>query len=169
VEGFIVPSPSALQEAAEQFARRIGVVIVDRLGFGQDGTVFKTEPQSAIKIFGDQERYSRELTVYQRLRSRGVSTVRGHNVPQLLAWDHSLLAIQMTIVVPPFVLDFAGARLDRRPDFDDEVMNEWEQEKQELFGRRWRDVRLVIAHLAGMGIHLLDIHPGNIRFGDADE
>jgi len=39
---------------------------------------------------------------------------------QTFASRHNL---QLTIVAPPFVLDFAGARLDVPPDFPDEV---WE-------------------------------------------
>lgn len=152
--------------AAKRFAYLCGVEIVNRLGFGQDGTVFGTAPPSAIEVFVDRPRFFRELAAYQRLHAHGISAVRGHNVPLLLGWDEELLAIQMTIVAPPFLLDFAGARLDRPFEFGPVALEEWRAEKQEMFGARWREVRLVMSFMEGLGIYLHDIHPGNIRFGD---
>ena len=35
-------------------------------------------------------------------------------------------------------MDFAGAHLDHRPDFPDEVWQEWEREKSEQFGVQWQ-------------------------------
>lgn len=76
----------------------------------------------------------------------------------------------MTVVEPPFLLDFAGGYLDESPDFPDEVIEQWHEEKVEQFGRaRWERVQLVLAVLRGRyGIHLLDVNPGNITF-DKDE
>ena len=72
----------------------------------------------------------------------------------------------MTIVKPPFLLDFAGAYLDRAPDFPPEVIDEWREQKAEQFGDRWPDVIAVLEFLKSRyGIHLLDIHPANITFG----
>jgi hypothetical protein len=45
--------------------------------------------------------------------------------------------VEMEIVQPPFVLDFAGAYLDRRPDFPEDVYAEWQAEKAEQFGDDW--------------------------------
>lgn len=70
----------------------------------------------------------------------------------------------MTIVRPPFVLDFAGAYLDRAPDYPDEVMEEWLAEKVEQFGERWPEVRRVVAAFRQWGIYLADVKPGNIEF-----
>ena len=72
----------------------------------------------------------------------------------------------MTIVVRPFVLDFAGAYLDIPPEFSDEVWAEWEAEKQEQFGARWPTVQAVLAAFEELDIHLLDVTPNNIAFLD---
>jgi hypothetical protein len=41
--------------------------------------------------------------------------VAGFAVPQLIHHDDRLWVVEMGIVSPPFVLDFAGAYLDLRP------------------------------------------------------
>jgi hypothetical protein len=50
----------------------------------------------------------------------------------------------MTIVEPPFLLDFGGADLDHRVDFPEEVMIEWHEEKREEFGERSSIVKRVL-------------------------
>ncbi len=62
-------------------------------------------------------RIIKRSTPYLRLRELQVESIRGHAVPQLLHFDDEFLAIEMTIVSPPFCLDFGGAYLDRPPDF----------------------------------------------------
>ena len=74
--------------------------------------------------------------------------------------------IEMSIVKRPFVLDFAGTFLDHAPDFSEEVMAEWEAEKQEQFGSRWRDAQAILREFEGFGIFIVDVNPGNISFGD---
>ena len=44
--------------------------------------------------------------------------------------------IEMTVVTPPFLLDFAGAYLDWPPEFSSEATEYWLHEKQEQFGTR---------------------------------
>ena len=94
--------------------------------------------------------------------------VADHNVPRLRDADDALLAIEMTIVERPFVLDFAGAKLPHEvPDFEAEVIEEHLEHLRELFGPRWADA----LHVAEMfrlatGYTLLDIHPGNVAFAD---
>jgi hypothetical protein len=70
----------------------------------------------------------------------------------------------MSIVSPPFILDFAGAYLDKRPPFDAEQLAEWDRDKMEQFEGRWREVRSALAHLQGCGIYLNDVKPGNVEF-----
>jgi len=112
------------------------------------------------------EPFQRELDCYERLRDHSVLDIRGHRVPRLLAWDHELWVIEMTTVKRPFLLDFAGAWLDNPPDFADEVVEQWHEEKLHQFGERWPDVQAVLAILQSRyGIYLLDIHPGNLTFG----
>jgi hypothetical protein len=68
----------------------------------------------------------------------------------------------MEIVQPPFVLDFAGAYLDRRPEFPTDVYADWLAEKAEQFGDDWPLVQSIMATLAGIGVFLADVKPGNI-------
>jgi hypothetical protein len=98
--------------------------------------------------------------------STSVTTVQGFNVPELIAFDDGLLTLEMTIVRRPFVLDFASAYLDRRPEFPEDVWATWEEEKKEQFEARWRAVHEVLAAFERLGIYLLDVSPGNIGFLD---
>ena len=53
------------------------------------------------------------------------------------AWsnfDDELQVIEIEIVKPPYLLDFGKAHLDKRPDFPEETMAEWEEQLVELFG-----------------------------------
>lgn len=103
-------------ERAELFAAENGRTLIGQLGYGYDGNVFATERQSAIKVLRFQRLYERERDVYLRLRSRSIIDVAGFAVPQLIHHDDRLWVVEMGIVSPPFVLDFAGAYLDRRAE-----------------------------------------------------
>ncbi len=118
----------------------------------------------ALKAHRFAEAYFRELAVYQRLKERGLSTLHGFNVPQLLGSDDRLRILEMTIVRRPFVLDFAGAHLDSRPEFPAEVWADWEVEKREQFEGRWPTVEKILSAFEELGIYLLDVSPGNIAF-----
>lgn len=115
-----------------------------------------------------RDTYDRELAAYRRLADQGVSDVLGHHVPQLLRFDAVMLVIDVTIVHPLFLLDFASAWLDQPPGFGEEVLEEWLEEKLEQFAERWPHVATVLAELERYGIHLMDIHPGNITFAEAN-
>lgn len=137
--------------------------LAQRLGYGKDGMVWATTDQTAVKVFMRAESYAQERDVYHRLEILGVQSVSGHAVPILLHADDHLGVLEMTIVQPPFVLDFAGARLDERPTFPPDVMEEWFMAKQEEFGADWKQARLVLYEMERLGVYLLDVHPGNIR------
>ena len=85
-------------------------------------------------------------------------------MPQLLRCDDALLAIEMTIVPPPFVLDFAGAWLDWPPEFSDEVWTERREKWASEFGDDWPKAQEILAELEEMHIYMLDPSPSNIRF-----
>ena len=72
----------------------------------------------------------------------------------------------MTIVRPPFLLDFADAHLDEAPDFSEDVLRQWEEDKAENFAKKWPEVTRVLAALQAFGTHLLDINPRNISFSE---
>lgn len=83
--------------------------------------------------------------------------------------DDDLLVIEMSLVKPPFLLDFASVHLDRAPDFSADAIEIWNQEKAEMFGPRWAEVREVLRVLKEKhGIYLSDVKIGNIAFEDTD-
>lgn len=147
-----------------QYTDRYGCIAQDELGFGYDGIVFSTDRKSAIKALRFQPLFQRERDVYLRLKEHGVVEVLGFNVPRLLRFDDELFVIEMEIVSPPFVLDFAGAYLDTPPDYPEDVLEEWRAEKTEQFGERWPEVKRVMSEFRALGIFLADVKPGNIEF-----
>ena len=156
-------------ERAEAYAARRARYLAGRLGFGIYGMVFVLEGNdepgaSALKIHQNAEPYSRERDVYGRLAETGIRTILDFSVPGLIACDDRLLAIEMTIVQPPLVLDFAGAWLDFPPRFADEVWAERREKWAEEFGPDWPKAQEIMAELENMGIHMLDPSPSNLRF-----
>jgi hypothetical protein len=137
------------------------------LGHGLQGIVYSTSRFSAIKIHSIRGAYIRERDVYERLKSRGVQQVRGLVVPEIFNWDDSRLILEMTIVAPPFIVDFGGAYLDNLPDHALSSINfsYGDQDKREQFGDNWLEVQALIAEFATRySIHIVDVNPGNIRF-----
>lgn len=156
---------------AQEYTKRKGLALGQQLGSGLHGIVFSAEYQtegwrSALKIHERGPDYARERDVYLRLKEHGVTKIRNCNVPQLVAFDDELWAIEMTVVARPFVLDFAGAYLDKPPDFSEEVMTDWRAEKQEQFGPRWAEVQTILGLLELHGVFMVDVNPGNVSFGD---
>jgi hypothetical protein len=122
----------------QRYALQNQIVLGERLGSGKDGIVHigknKSRPaDTALKGLRFEELYFREKAAYERLKARGVNGVLGFSIPQLLGYDDELLVIEMTIVERPFVLDFASAYLDSRPEFPPEIWLEWEADKREQF------------------------------------
>src|SRR5438045_1910172 len=156
---------------AELYAARHQLEAPEPLGSGKDGIVLaakrKAQPAKvAIKVLRWPEAYVREKQVYERLRDAGVESILGFNVPLLVGSDDDLRVIEMTIVERPFVLDFAGAHLDVRPDFPEETWTNWETEKRDQFEARWTMVQKIVDAFEELGIYLLDVSPGNIAFLD---
>jgi hypothetical protein len=160
-----------LVRRAQDYVNRTGRTLGKPLGSGIHGIVLAVESQTepgraAIKIHEQEAAYRRERDMYVRLRQRGITEIRGCAVPEMLAHADDLQIIEMTIVVRPFVLDFAGAYLDHAPDFSEEVLADWRAEKEEQFGARWPDVQAILRDLEAQGILMQDVSPGNIAFDD---
>jgi hypothetical protein len=158
-----------LIQNAQTYAAQHNMQVAERLGLGVHGIVFVAEDnhkagKHAIKAHQHADAYLRERDVYLRLRAADVREILGFTVPRLVRYDDELRIIEMTIVTPPFVLDFAGARLDIPPDFSEEVWAEWEAEKVEQFGSRWPKVRAILGALEDLDIYVLDVSPRNIAF-----
>ena len=152
------------------YAGRFDLRFPQLLGAGKDGVVHKAKRNAfpgfvAVKSFHRLAGFERERDVYLRLRDLRIRTVRSCHVPQLIAWNDELLTIEMTMVEPPFILDFADARLDEDElEFSDEVWADWNRKLDEDFEERADEVRRILAVLRSHGVILLDVHPGNIRF-----
>ena len=158
-----------LDSLTQRYALRRNIKLGERLGFGIHGTVFAAQDNTkpgffAVKFHREQRPFERECRVYERLREEQMARILGFNVPQLLSIDEEFRAIEMTIVRPPFLLDFADALLDEAPDFSEDVLRQWEEDKAEIFGARWPEVTRILAALQALDVYLLDINPRNISF-----
>jgi len=154
---------------AELYSARHRSHLLERLGTGIRGIVFAVESNAefglaALKVHYSPEPYLRERRVYERLKKLGLSEILGFEVPHLLDFDDELPALKMTIVMPPFVLDFAGAYMDSAPEFSDEIWLEWTRKNEEQFGADWPMARAILDRLQDFGIHMHDPSPANIRF-----
>ena len=154
-----------VERRAIQYATTKGISLIDQLGFGVHGVVWATDRESAVKVHApDTIHYERERDIYLRLFRLGVTALGGFHAPELVDFNNELRVIEIAIVEPPFVLDFAGAYLDEIPDFSPEVWAEWEAEKREQFGEEnWRRAKAVVAALRQFGIFMSDVTPNNIR------
>lgn len=154
---------------AQAYVSRHGLLLGAHLGSGVHGTVFVTKSQpekkrakAAIKVHQREPDYRRERDVYLRLQENELNSIHGCHVPELVRYDDELWIIEMTVVKRPFVLDFAGAFLDKGPDFSEEVLADWRAEKEEQFGPRWAEVEGILRFLEGYGIYMIDVSPNNI-------
>lgn len=151
---------------AEQYARKYGISLGDNIGWGVDGVVvFSVDRQVALKALRGEQLYRQELAVYLRLRELDIHQICGFAVPRLLRHDDELWVLEMEVVVPPFVVDFVAASLDRRPEFPIEVERETERNRRAMFGKNWSKVKSLMSGFARYGIYLSDVKPGNITFG----
>lgn len=164
---------SDVEVRAKQYAARRNLAIDSCLGVGTQGSVFvcnlpsqayKSADQVAVKFHDKDIAYHREVGVYLRLRDLGIEEVAGHMVPQLIDYDDELLAIEMSIVSPPFCLDFGGAYLDRPPDYSPEVWEDWRAMKSEAFEDNWPTVEQILEEFKSYGIFIADVNPSNIKF-----
>ena len=119
-----------------------------------------------MKVFGGVDPYNRELLAYRRLDEHNVSEVLGFAVPKLIACDDSLSVIEMTMVQPPYVLDFASAELDDDSDIPGGE-DQWMEELEQLFGDRQQAVIDLYFRLRDkFGVCHKDLTPRNVNFGD---
>ncbi len=98
-------------------ARNYSVDFGNQLGVGQEGFVWKTDYDSAIKVFDRIGNFEREIQCYRILSEHKVTEVEGFNIPQLVGEDADLRVIELTIVAAPYILDFGKAWVHRRPDY----------------------------------------------------
>lgn len=153
-------------ERLQTYVQARGAVLTERFGSGQDGLVYATNRESAVKCLRFAKLFKNERDVYLRLAEHECDEIAGFAVPRMIDSDDELWIVEMQIVSPPFIVDFAGASLDTRPrifrEMSEEDWAEWQEERIEMFGDDWPKVEAVMAELRKMGIHLGDVKPGNI-------
>ena len=155
------------------YAQRYNARVGGALGSGNHGNVFVVESKAkrmryAVKFCKDPAPCDREVRAYELLAERKVIDIAGFSVPQFLGSDDELLAIEMTIVEAPFLLDFGGAYEEfSLPDFPDNVWAEWRQQREEEFGANWPVVEEILSVLSSYGVHMIDVHPRNIFFRES--
>jgi hypothetical protein len=133
-----------------------------QMGAGYDGVIFATNRMTAIKSFLREPLYQNERDVYIRIEDRNFHSAAGFAVPHLIGLDDDLWIVEMEILSPPFVVDFAGAYLDRKPPFTEEQWEEWLVEKREQFEDDWERIPPVMSAFRSIGVYLNDVKPGNI-------
>jgi hypothetical protein len=128
--------------------------------------------EHAVKVFERRTNYERERDAYLRLRERSISHLNEFEIPSLTDRDDELMVIEMTIVQPPFIVDFGKAYVDRRPPYfnDTEIMGEAEAKCIEDFGEKcWKRVQQALWKLEALGIWYIDPNPRNIQFASSDQ
>ena len=137
----------------------------------QDGEIFLTDRSTVVKVFGRPSTFRKEAEAYRRLAALNPGErIAGHRVPRMLGADERLGVIELTLVDPPFVLDFGKIQLDLMLEevWPEEVLDErWAYWEGLFEPEQWPTV-LRIAGILGdrFGIWLEDFHVGNIAFAD---
>lgn len=163
---------SRLLKNAQAYCHDNGIGLLEeaKLGHGTDGSVWVTSRGTAVKASGREWTHFAEVASYVRLAERGYGfrKLAGFAIPRLLAHDDALLVIEMSIVQPPYLLDFGKTYLDFPPSYfdDPEMVQQFREEYRELFEDRWPEIEGLLGLLESMGIYYVDPKPANIRFAD---
>jgi hypothetical protein len=160
-----------LLSRAEQYAAGRSLELIgQQLGYGSDGSVWRTSRGSALKIFYTIDRFEIEWECYRRLAAKKIEKLAQFHVPFLLDTDPELLAIEMSLVQPPYLLDFGKVYLDALPThlYDERQLADALHAWRERFGRRWPEVAHVLELLKKLGIYYFDPRPSNIDLGADD-
>jgi hypothetical protein len=156
-----------LPDAAKTYAMKRGLEITGPLGDGLDGSIWKVRGKKkaiswALKIHAGVAGYRRERDCYLRLSEHQVCEVAGFQVPVLGRSDEEFLAIEMSMVARPFIVDFAQAYLDLPPEFSADVWVERLRTWSDRYGKDWPVVERALDELEDYGIYYLDVHQRNI-------
>ncbi len=149
---------------ADDYARTRGSSLQGFLGNGTDGAVWASDSQTAIKVIERQDSYFREKNAYLRLQQHDIIELQGFAVPSLVGTDDTRRVVEMTIVFPPCILDFAKAYVDTPPDYSPEIIRDWYQNTADLFESNMPKVEALLDDLNRVGIFYFDAKPGNIIF-----
>jgi hypothetical protein len=103
-----------------------------------------------------------------RLEEFGIpKQIDGFWIPKLIGYCDELWTIEMDFITKaPYILDFAKVRIDRPPDFSEEILQDLNNKGQELFQHHWPRVTNLMASLESIWIYYLDPQLDNIKFPD---
>ncbi len=98
--------------------------IKEFLGEGTDGAVWASERGTAIKVYHHERGYFNERDAYERLAHLGVADqLDGFWIPTMRGFDDELMIVEMDIMQQrPYIIDFAKVKIDRPPEFSEEVL-----------------------------------------------
>jgi hypothetical protein len=148
-----------LFERASHYAKSRGMSVEskDLLGHGSDGSVWRSSTPTAVKALYYEKNYANELESYRRLKRAGVQQINGFFVPILEDSDDSLYIVEMSIVQPPYLLDFGKVYIDVPPPYhdDEQLMANAQAEWREWFGKHWVRVAGVLKLLQKYGSRYL--------------
>jgi len=145
-------------------------VLIDKFGVGVQGRVVGNDAGNAVKAFEFEEHYKTEREAYRRIRKARLQKIGPFNNPQLKRCDDELWIIEMSVVQPPFLVDFAAAYIDRPHPYSYEELEAWHESQTEIYGHeRWEIVTDALSKLYGATkIRYFDASPRNIRFTNED-
>lgn len=136
----------------------------DPLGIGEDGVVWESSRNTAVKAFYRFKNYDRELSCYLRLRDFCITEIAGFSVPELVGSHDDLLVIEMGLVSPPRLLDFGKAYLDFPADYPEGVLEDHlENRSHDYSEEHWELVLQAFYDLMSYGIYYYDLRPANIQ------
>jgi hypothetical protein len=159
-----------LQKRAAEYAALSKITLdwESPLGSGTDGAVWKSNVKTAVKVLERERGYYNERDAYLRLEEFGFTEqIDGFWLPKLVAYCDRLWTIEMDFITKaPYILDFAKVRIDRPPDFSEEILEYHDKKHQELFRHHWPEVQRLMASLESIGIYYLDPQLDNVKFPD---
>lgn len=140
------------------------------LGWGQDGTVWKTTVPTAVKAFHRPLNYEVEKACYQRLAEKKLRSIDGLALSRMIDFADELQVIELEIVTPPYLLDFGKAYIDQKAPYDATQLTEYKNMIGELFGDDYPRVLKITRLLWSLcQIDYIDAKPANICFGDISQ
>ena len=159
-----------LQKRAAEYAKLSKITLdwESPLGSGTDGAVWKSNVKTAVKVLERERGYYNERDAYLRLEEFGFTEqIDGFWIPKSVGYSDKLWTIEMDFITnAPYILDFAKVRIDRPPDFSEEILQELDKKGQELFEQYWPRAKSLMASLESIGIYYLDPQLDNIKFPD---
>ncbi len=144
--------------------KQIELIVEPVLGVGTDGAVWQTRASTAVKACERRKNYCLELECYRRFRQESITQLLGFSVPELQDHSDSLMVIEMSIVQPPYLLDFGKVYLDDPPEYfkDNRIMTSWLAECRDLFDEDWPEIQQLLFKMQKFGIYYVDPKPANI-------